>query len=378
MTRAPRLIALLFEFPTLHGGERSMLACLEEFQQHGFPTKIVAVAPPEGPLAEALAALHLEHIPWTILGRDPFERGRLEDELCDRISALKPDLLHANSLAMGRLSGRLSTRLPLPTTAHLRDIIKLSRAAVADLNRNRRLLAVSSATRLAHLAQGLDPERVQVLHNGVDLSQFRPQPRPGALRSLLKLPSSAVVLATIGQIGLRKGQGDLAEAAPAIAQAVPDAHFVLIGECVSTKTESREYSARIDTAFATHGLRDRFHRLGYRMDVADLLADVDVLIHPARQEPYGRVLLEAAACGVPVVATDVGGTSEIVVPNETGLLVPAGLADPLTEGVIRLICDEDLRKQLGKNARHRAETCFGRATAAQQLWQHWCDVAGQH
>src|SRR5208283_4229615 len=96
-------------------------------------------------------------------------------------------LLHANSLAMGRLSGPVAAEASLPSLSHLRDIVTLSRQAVADLNRHRRLLAVSAATRQFHVAQGLAGEKTFVLYNGIDLEQIRPRAPTGYLHEQLGL-----------------------------------------------------------------------------------------------------------------------------------------------------------------------------------------------
>jgi len=374
MTDAPRTIAILFEFPTLHGGERSMLACLDELARRQRRATFVVFAPPDGPLAEAMRKRGLRHLPWSIAGLRPEQRAAAVNRLREQVEDLRPDLLHANSLAMGRLTGQLAPHLPCPTSSHLRDIVKLSRAAVADLNRNQRLFAVSEATRAAHLGQGLAADRVQVVSNGIDLVQFRPRSGDGRLRQLLHVPSTARIAVTIGQIGLRKGQVDLAIAAPAIVHAVPNVHFVLVGDCISTKAESQAYAERVGELFAEHGLSDRLHRLGYRDDIADLLPEAVLLIHPARQEPYGRVLLEAAACGIPVVATNVGGTAEIVIPDRTGVLVPP--ADPvaLANAAIGILSDGSRRRALALAARTHAEQSFSIATAAERLWHHWSSL----
>ena len=136
---------------------------------------------------------------------------------------------------MGRLSGPVAADCGLPSIAHLRDIIRLSAQAVADLNRHRRLLAVSAATREFHVAGGLDAEKTRVLYNGVDLGEFRPRPPTGYIHREIGLPPDALLIGTIGQIGLRKGQDTLLEAAAVVAERCSAAHFLIIGERNSDK-----------------------------------------------------------------------------------------------------------------------------------------------
>jgi glycosyltransferase involved in cell wall biosynthesis len=372
----PDRIAILFEYATLNGGERSMLACLDWLQQHEPSLEFVAFAPEVGPLAEELTQRKIEVLPW-LVGSDLTPRPtreQLESHLLELVRRASPNLLHANSLAMGRLTGSVANRLAVPTSSHLRDIIHISASAMADLNRNRRLIAVSHATRDAHLARGMEPDRVVVVRNGIDLGQFQPRPRQGWLRQELGLPDSALLLATIGQIGLRKGQDVLAEAAPEIVRAIPDAHFLILGTRSSTKAESIEFEQAIHRRFAEHGLTSLLHGIGYRDDVATLLTELDLVVHPANQEPYGRVLLEAAASGVPVVATDVGGTAEIVIDGVTGRLVPPRDPKALATAVIGLLQDQKLMQSMSIAARERAVSEFEISRSGRRLAAEWKKV----
>ena len=107
------------------------------------------MAPAEGPLADELAARGVELLPFQCRAADGtrLPQSRLREQLAEVLRRRRPALLHANSLAMGRLSGPVAAELQLPSIAHLRDIIKLSARAVADLNCHARLLAVSQAAR---------------------------------------------------------------------------------------------------------------------------------------------------------------------------------------------------------------------------------------
>jgi glycosyltransferase involved in cell wall biosynthesis len=314
----------------------------------------------------------------------PFEthtadgRRRPQDECRTRLRNLlvehEPDLLHANSLSAGRLSGPVVADLGIPSVAHLRDIVGLSRRAVEDLNRHRRLLAVSEATRSYHVGQGVDPERALVLHNGVDLERFRPAgPRPW-LREQLGLPPSTRLVVAVGQIGLRKGHDVLVDAAIRVSTDFLHVHWLVVGERFSEKHESRRFEADLQEAVAGP-LNGRMHLAGWRDDVDRILQQADVLVHPARQEPLGRVLLEAAASGLPVVATDVGGTREIFPSQSDGaILVPPGSAADLAAAMVRVLTDDAMRQSMCDGARRRAEAAFDVRHAAAGLVKHYREV----
>jgi glycosyltransferase involved in cell wall biosynthesis len=275
---------------------------------------------------------------------------------------------------MGRLTGAIASLLDAACVAHLRDIIRLSRAAVADLNRNRRLLAVSRATRDSHVAAGLQCDRVRVVYNGIDCDVFQPRLRAGWLRAELGLPASAFLIAAIGQIGIRKGQDVLANAAAQLANRLSDAHFVLVGERNSGKREAIEFETNVVEQFHAAGLSARFQRLGYRDDIPLLLNEVDLVVHPARQEPLGRVLLEAAAAGCPIIATDVGGTAEILEHGHSAILVPPDDAQLLAEAIAELHDDAAKRKRYAEAARERVVSEFSIASAARTLADAWNEV----
>ncbi len=376
MGTKPLRLGLVFEYATLNGGERSMLSNLRWLLRNEIDWEFVAIAPSQGRLADAINSLGIAVIPWPDMesGQQRLSHEVMEACIVDAVHAARPDLLHANSLAMGRVVGRVANRLQIPTTSHLRDILKLSRAAIHDLNQNACLIAVSDATRDFHVHQGLDRELSVVVRNGLDLECFRPRPSTGWLHRELKLPRSARLMTTIGQIGLRKGQDVLAAAARDIVTQVPEAHFLLVGERSSRKGESIEFEKSIVAHFDQNGLRANVHHLGYVDDVTTVLSEVELLVHPANQEPYGRVLLEAAACGVPVVATDVGGTSEIVVDGETGLLVPPRDPSALAAAVGRLLLNELDRRQFRLAARQRAVQHFDVADASHELADQWRSV----
>ncbi|MCD4726356.1 MAG: glycosyltransferase [Pirellulales bacterium] len=368
-------IILLCEYPTLNGGERSMLTVLDGVQTAGFTP--VVMAPPEGPLADELAGRGVELLSFQCreIGGVRIPTDLLRGSLEQLFSHRRPALLHANSLSMGRLSGPVAARLRLPSIAHLRDIVKLSARAVADLNCHVRLLAVSRATREFHVSGGLSAEKTCVLYNGVDLDEFRPRPPTGYLHRELELPAEARLIGTIGQIGLRKGQDVLIRAAAMVASQTPNVHYLIVGQRNSEKDESRQFESDLHNA-SGGSLLGRVHFLGRRNDVAPLLNELTLLVHAARQEPLGRVLLEAAAGGATVVATEIGGTPEIFPPQcESARLVEPDNPHSLSAAIVELLDDEPLRRRISAAARRRAETYFDARTAAENLLQHYHAVA---
>lgn len=371
-----RRVTILCEYSTMNGGERSLLASLQYLPAADWSPMFLC--PPDGALAETLKSCSVETTPFKM--RDahgaPRSREELRAELAERLRVLAPQLVHANSISTARLSGPVVAQLGVPSIGHLRDIVSLSRPAVANLNLHTRLLAVSAATRTAHVAHGVDAAKTHVLHNGVDLQTFSPRPATGWLHAELQLPRSAQLIGCIGQISLRKGPDVLAAAAERLALENPDLHYLFIGARHSEKAETRQFETDLRARFSKPPLAGHGHFLGTRDDVADLLPELTLLVHPARQEPLGRVLLEAAASGCAIVATEVGGTSEIFPPGaDAALLVLPDRPDELATAMRRLLHDRSLRQSLGQRARKRAEAAFSAATSAAGLIAHYNEVA---
>jgi glycosyltransferase involved in cell wall biosynthesis len=366
----PRIL-LVFEFGTLNGGERSMLAVLPHFV--GSDLEFVALAPSVGPLAAELTALGIPVLPFDARDKDGERLAppRLFEEMRSIAARVRPDLIHGNSLAMGRLTGHLSADLGVPSTAHLRDIVGLTKRAADQLNANRALVAVSQAVRDFHQAQGVDASRMHVVFNGVDADQFRSQPSRVELKAELRLPPDAFLVANIGQICLRKGQDVFAKAAALAAPRMPLAHFLLLGERYSAKTETALYDEAISFEFGMAGLKDRFHRLGYRSDIERLLGEIDLVVHCARQEPFGRVLLEAAASQRPIIATSVGGTGEMLVDSESAILVPPDKPEILADAMVRLYGNPELSSGLAAAARDRVMARFSLEHSVRGLAGVW-------
>ncbi len=382
-----------------------MLSTLAGVQAAGF--RVAVAAPPTGLLAEELCRRGVECLPFEVRDaqgqRRPLEE--LRRSLADLLDCHRPDLLHANSLSMGRLSGPVARQQGMASVAHLRDIVGMSRRALADLNGHRRLLAVSEATRAFHVTAGLDGRKTYVLHNGVDLDEFRPREPSGFLHRELGLNPGAHLVATIGQIGLRKGQDVLVRAAATVARRRDDVHWLIVGERFSEKEESRQFEANLQAAAECEShstvvssspcfsgseraeaatrppqslegpLWGRLHLLGRRNDVPRLLNELALLVHPARQEPLGRVLLEAAGAGAAVIATDVGGTREIFpLGDESAQLVAPDDAEALAEAVVSLLGDDVRRRQLGAAARRRAQDAFDLRAATDGLIRHYAEL----
>jgi glycosyltransferase involved in cell wall biosynthesis len=372
-------VAVLCEYPTLLGGERSWLAAATAIERAGFEP--VVVAPPAGALACALRSAGMAQAAWTV--RDSLGRRRdlaeLREELRRLLVRHEPSLVHANSLSMTRIAGPVARDLGIPLLGHLRDIVRLSARGVGDVSCADRLLAVSEATRRFHVLQGICADRAFVLYNGVDLEEFHPTHRVAALdiAQELHLAPPFLLVVAIGQIGLRKGSDVFVELARCILERRRDVHFLIVGERTSSKEEAVRLEASLREKATVPPCRGHVHFLGWRDDVPSILAQADLVVHAARQEPLGRVLLESAAAGKAVLATCVGGTREIFPPdaNAAVLVPPCDVGDvaasELLVAALGLLENPLQREMLGRAARRRIAEQFDVRDAGAGLVNHY-------
>ena len=253
-------------------------------------------------------------------------RARRFAATCARLVArLSPDLVHANSLSTARLAGPVLAATGVPSVGHLRDIVGLSRQAIDDVNCLDRLVAVSEATREFHVAQGIDAAKCVVVQQRRRSRRISAAGSDGVFAP--RVGASAECTADRHDRPGRDAEGDGRGARGGDAVGGGGAGRALARRRRADFEERTKPTS--SKRCCTHAAQEpplagRVHFLGTRNDVSRLLPECALLVHAARQEPLGRVLLEAAACGLAVVATDVGGTREIFPSEAEGaVLVPA-------------------------------------------------------
>lgn len=183
------------------------------------------------------------------------------------------------------------------------------------------IFAVSDSLRRVALGLGVPPERVRVVGNGVDLDRFRPIDRAQA-RAALGLPPDAPVLVSVGGLCERKGFHRVIDCLPAMHAQGTDAHLLVVGG----PSPEGDWTERLRAQVLALGLSERVHFIGAvpQEDLYRVLSAADVFVLGTRNEGWANVFLEAMACGLPVVTTDVGGNAEVVCRPELGAVVPFG------------------------------------------------------
>jgi glycosyltransferase involved in cell wall biosynthesis len=268
-------------------------------------------------------------------------------------SALQVDCIHANahwSHLEAALGGRLAR---LPVVLHLHDLLP----GVAGRLRAAAVRVADASVAVSNPVVGCLPERarsrVTVIHNGVDPMVLSPGPaRPDIRRELATDPSAPIVLAMC-RLDPRKGVDQIIRAVAALDGDLGRAQLAVVGT-----SSTGEGLARRLRLLGAELLGDRVRFLGPRQDIAAVLRSADVLVQASAREALGLSVLEAQACGTPVVAYPASGTSEIVRDGETGLLARQDDVASLSACIGRVLTDDGLRAHLAGAARAQVVTTF--------------------
>lgn len=353
------------EYGSLNGGEFSFLTALPFLQQAGF--EFVAAVPEGSDLAKLLQSKDVTISPFSVFDGDTRKPlPQIRAELEQLIGRESPELVHANSLSASRIAGPVVASSVPKGIGYIRDIFGMGKQAISDVIQMDRIVCVSQAAMDFHVQRGMDAERLCVIHNGVDLERFKPVDRSGL----------EPVCLCIGQIGMRKGVELTLRLFRRICDSLTDARLLIVGERHSQKDEAIAYEQQLHD-FARENFSDgQVQWLGRRTDVPGLMQKAKLLIHCAKQEPLGRVLLEAAASGLPVVTTNVGGTPEILQGLEEMMFSPQEIVERGASRAAGLLLDPTKSQLVSKQLREIAEGKFASELAARGLLKCYTDVVG--
>jgi glycosyltransferase involved in cell wall biosynthesis len=229
-------------------------------------------------------------------------------------------------------------------------------------------IAVSEANSRYLIEQkGLPSRKVHVIPNGIDLERFHPgHPEPPELRSALGFAADDPVIALFARLDPQKGHAVLLEAMARLRQTVPRVRLVIAGEGVLRE--------KLKQLTASLGLADAVRFVGRQSNVSDWLAMAQVVVLPSFYEGLPLAAMEALAAAKPLVATAVDGTPEVVLDGKTGLTVPPGDPERLSEALLRLLCRPSLARELAHAGREWICEHFTHARQVRSTEQLYCEI----
>ena len=233
------------------------------------------------------------------------------------------------------------------------------------------ILVNAEAVREWLIAEGYNAEHIQVIRNGISPARCIGEGDAMAIRREFGIPPDAPVIAMVSRLNRLKGGEYFLEAAASVAARVPNARFLVVGDAPPGDTTYKEELERLADRL---GLCGRLHFTGFRLDVPQILAALSVSVLPSLSEGLSNVLLEAMAAGLPVVATRVGGNSEVVQDRVTGILVPPGDSDALARAICDLVEKPELASQYGQAGKQRVAERFYLGKMVRRTEQHYLEL----
>jgi glycosyltransferase involved in cell wall biosynthesis len=331
---------------------------------------------PEGSLLERARAggFDVRVMPSMRRSIHPLRDAAALRALMRELRDIRPELVHTHSSKAGILGRLAAARLKLPTVHtihgaafHYGQHPAAYRAYVAAerwaARRTAHFISVSDdMTREYVEARVAAPEQFTTIYSGFDVEPYLQPSRSGAqVRAELGIAEDRLVIGKVARLFPLKGHEFLLAAAPKIVAGCPQALILLIGDGI--------LRPRIEQQIREQGLADHFLFTGLvRPDrIPELLHATDLVVHTSQWEGLARVLPQALIAGKPVISYDVGGAREVVIPGETGYLLPRDAVEPLADAVIDLAGNPELRRRMGDTGRARFTEQFRHQTMTRRI-----------
>lgn len=334
---------------TWRGGQNQVLVTALGLRSLGHRTALVAHS--EGVLRQR-ATEGLDLVP--LAPRNEMDLGAAW-RLSRVIRSLSPDIIHAHDphgVAMAAIALSMSTESGKPPLVASRRVDFHMRGNSLSRWKYRQVdcfICASETIRRMLVADGIPEERTVTVHEGIDLERVAAAPA-ARLHEELWLPHQAPIVGNVAALVPHKGQRHLVESAALVVRQVPDARFVIAGE--------GELRSALERQIKERHLEKHVMLAGFRPDVLSVHKAFDIFVMSSVTEGLGTSLLDAMACGRPVVATTAGGIPEVVVDGETGLLVPPRDHEAMADAIVRLLTDPALRQTLGDAGLARVRSRF--------------------
>lgn len=365
--------------------ENTLWTVLDQHREYGDQVTLISGVDdgPEGELLTAArdAGVNVEIIPALGRALHPWKDWRSYRALIRLLKQDRPQVLHTHSSkagVMGRSAAR-KLKIPVVHTIHgaafhygqpalLHNLYKQAERWAGK--RTDHFITVCDAMRDQYLEAGIgSPENYTTIYSGMDVTPFLTPSRPREeIRRDLGISVENIVIGKIARLFHLKGHHFVIEAAKRLVPDHPHVKFLFVGDGVLRD----EYQQQIDDA----GLTDRFIFTGLvpPAEVPDLIHAMDIVVHTSEWEGLARVLVQGLLAGKPVVSFDIDGAKEVVIPEETGFLVPFADLDRLTESLNSLISDRELGERFGRTGRERFTEPFRHETMTRRIREVYFDL----
>ena len=334
------------------GGEVHVFLLCNELAHRGYP--VTLAARPGSIIINKFRAANLPVLECSLRGAVDFNSAKQLAVYCaqNQINILHAHL--ARDYWIARMVKIINPDIHLIFTRHLTRPIKADFLHKWLFKEVDKLIVVSEAVKRSLVGQNLLPlNKIAKIYNGIDTERFK-NAIPTGLRCTLGIDPQIRLIGIVGEVSPHKGQEILIRSFPLVIAKDPNINLIIIG----SDFKEGKYIEDLKVLAQSLGVRDRVFFLGFREDIPNLIKDLDILVLASKNESFGLTIVEGMAAGIPVIVTNTGGVSEIVIDNETGLLVEPNQPVALANAILYLLANPQLAKKLGQAGQKRATDYF--------------------
>jgi glycosyltransferase involved in cell wall biosynthesis len=353
----------------LGGGGKSLLGLLSHLPETGWKTHVVV--PGEGQFTDELAKLSIPHTiyPFKQIGwRQPFESLSTTLWWNKLFRHIRPSLIHANGFELSRSFSVAAAMSGIPYITHVRFPVEPdgARWTLRNLPKPAAFIFNSHAmmdSLWPNLSMLAPRSKAYVAHNAVDLENFAPAPWPD---------SPTLRIGIVANFAPFKRHEDFLRMAAEMISKRQDLEFWIVGE----DTQGTGRRAALEQLARELEVDSYVRFLGHRSDIPDIMRQLHLLVVPSQFEPFGRVVIEAMACGRPVIGSRDGGIPEIIEEGKTGYLIELGDWKGFARAALDLLADREKWTSMSQHASAAARNRFSIASHVTQIIGIYREILG--
>lgn len=373
-------VAFFDHSPDIGGAESSLLTLLRNMDKNQFNATVVLTS--EGIFSKRLREENIQvkviYLPWRLIR---LKRGNALKaflflaaylfplqffmiKLCFYLRKNKFDLILTNTIK-AHFYGSIAARLCfIPVIWRFHDILSptdfspvLIQSIIFFGKRfPTRILAVSDLARDYLVRDGLKGDKIEVIFSGIDNERYEFKNTSRNIRNEFNIGDNVKLVGCIGRIIPQKGHRSLLLAIPEVIKKYPETFFLIVGD-VYLKEE--RYQEELLEIIKKNKIEDRVKFTGFRYDIGNLIRSLDILVFPSvAPESFGLSVLEAMSLGKPVIASKVGGVSEIIEDGINGMLIEPNHPEQITDRIIQLLSDKEMYHRMGWEAKEAVTRKF--------------------
>jgi len=359
------------------GGAEKSLLLLVKYLRRRFAVRVAC--PAERRVSKALKSLGVKtyHLPEPPRGRYMSCSGavywlKVSWAVFKVILKVRPAIIHANNFFAASVALVPSLLTSKTLVAHCRDlttpgfVIRLCGLTCA------KIIAVSESVKNWLTSKGTPASKITVIYNGTDYNGLDKRLAEDGSQITTMPDKGHFIFAHVGQLVPWKNQLIFIEAASQLRHQLPEARFLLVGDDIFGRNSA--YKGKLLDRIKRSPIAERIDFVGWQEKMEWLWQKINCLVHTAEREPFGRVVLEAMAHKVPVIAADSCGPGEIICNGHTGLLFRPGDVEQLSRAMLRIACDKDLAERLAKAAYRHVMSNFTAAKTAEKTGQIYREI----